>query len=418
MNKLKKNIRAKHKAREIKIPEMEIPVYGSGGNAPVKQRRIPIKLICFLCILMALAAALYLPELLYVPDQRENQPVLPVNLEAVKLTNEYTRDCPEEDFDGDGLVNYLEQQHGTSPRRIDTDGDGVSDYAELYLTQSNPNVYDEGLLEKQVELLLEEENKSYTDPYVLEGVVLWADDLFSRAFGSVVRTQNGYRILNFDGWAEFPDEIYAYEIKDGEYRLLDYKADSNAWRIYGDTDLYLSKEPIAFTHELRFASWEWGLPDNTLGKVLSFLLPDHAGLLTCLPKAEVTEDRSTVTVDIQVPSYDQESRLRYGSNHNSLKELGEIYSLIDSGFCVLASLNSSSTGETLVIVYGYTPDGHLLAADPSTLEPAGVLTISPCAASVLENNGILKQIQYFDFYGLGFDSAAYDRIHFISASVE
>lgn len=418
MSKLTKRIHSKRKKSDANSVQAELPIYGNGGYAPKKKRKVPYKLIITVGIILSLLAVIYLPEMLYAPEQSENRLVLPAKLEAVKLTSEYTRDCPDEDFDGDGLINHLEQQHGSSPRKADTDNDGVSDYAEVYLTGTSPSVYDSGLLEKQVKATLDEEGKKYSDPYKREGVILWADDLSSRAFGTVVRTQQGYTVRHFTGWVELPEDGYAYEITDGGYRLLHYKEDSNAWRIEGDTDILLSEEKLTFQHSLHLAVWDFTVPDNIVGKALSAILPDHAGILTCRPVAEQKQQSTSVSVKkIQTPDYDADDRTRYGSNHNSLEELGEVYALIDEGACVLASLNSTGVGETLILIYGYTSDGNLLIADPETVQPVGTLFITPNAAVILTASGETGQQGFFDFVGLGFDSAAFDRIHFISATV-
>ncbi len=42
------------------------------------------------------------------------------------------------DSDRDGLPNYYELEHGLDPNSTDTDGDGLSDYEEVYLTNTNP----------------------------------------------------------------------------------------------------------------------------------------------------------------------------------------------------------------------------------------------------------------------------------------
>ena len=48
----------------------------------------------------------------------------------------------DEDTDGDGLTNGLEEAIGTDPGLADTDGDGLSDYQELYLTWTDPLLID------------------------------------------------------------------------------------------------------------------------------------------------------------------------------------------------------------------------------------------------------------------------------------
>lgn len=417
MSNLTKKIHSKRKKSGKADVQTELPIYESGGYAPKKKRHVPYKLIITVGIIFALITAIYLPEMLYTPTQGENRLVLPAKLEAVKLTSEYTRDCPEEDFDGDGLINHLEQQYGSSPRTADTDHDGVSDYSEIYRTGTSPSVYDSGLLEKQVKAELDAEGKKFSDPYKRAGTILWADDMRSRAFGTVVRTPQGYSVRHFTGWIELPGDGYAYEISNGEYRLLRYKEDSNAWRIEGDTEILLSEEKLSFQHTLHFAAWEWSLSDNLFGKALSAILPDHAGLLTCRPVADYMNESTAVRVqEIQTPEYDKNDRTRYGSNHNSLKELGEVYALIDGGSCVLASLNSTGVGETLILIYGYSSDGNLLIADPESTQPVGILTVKPNASVVMTAAGKIEQQEFFDFIGLGFDSALFDRIHFISAT--
>ncbi|MBP5702064.1 MAG: cellulose binding domain-containing protein, partial [Lachnospiraceae bacterium] len=48
----------------------------------------------------------------------------------------------DEDTDGDGLTNGLEEAIGTDPGLADTDGDELSDYQELYLTWTDPLLID------------------------------------------------------------------------------------------------------------------------------------------------------------------------------------------------------------------------------------------------------------------------------------
>ena len=107
---------------------------------------------------------------------------------------------------------------------------------------------------------------------------------------------------------------------------------------------------------------------------------------------------------------------RFGVNHNSLTDLGEVYGLLDGGSCVLASLNSADFGETLILIYGYS-ETSLLIADPNTLKPVGELQTVPSVQIVFGKDESFSQELFFEFIGLGYDSRVNDRIHFICATV-
>lgn len=47
-------------------------------------------------------------------------------------------DCKRKDFDADGLKNEDEIEHGTNMYKVDTDGDGISDYDEVDSTKTDP----------------------------------------------------------------------------------------------------------------------------------------------------------------------------------------------------------------------------------------------------------------------------------------
>ncbi len=50
--------------------------------------------------------------------------------------------CTLPDDDDDGLFNIIEEIYGTDPENPDTDGDGLTDYEEVYITGTDPLKYD------------------------------------------------------------------------------------------------------------------------------------------------------------------------------------------------------------------------------------------------------------------------------------
>lgn len=50
--------------------------------------------------------------------------------------------CTLPDDDNDGLFNIIEEIYGTAPENPDTDGDGLTDYEEVYITGTDPLKYD------------------------------------------------------------------------------------------------------------------------------------------------------------------------------------------------------------------------------------------------------------------------------------
>lgn len=66
-------------------------------------------------------------------------------LESEPLIVAHTEDgivCTWLDSDNDGLADLMEKAFGTAPENPDTDGDGLTDYEEVYITGTNPLKYD------------------------------------------------------------------------------------------------------------------------------------------------------------------------------------------------------------------------------------------------------------------------------------
>ena len=203
----KKDI-SKQKTAEVQV----IPEYTIDGTDCISKRCLPLKRLTCLLMLCLLLGALYLPPLFYSPSVPNNQFFAVPDIGAVRKANEYIRDHPDLDQDQDGLPNYLEQQFGTSCWNMDSDNDGISDYTEIYIMDTDPKIRNTGILEKETEQLVEAQDGTAKSPYTIYNVILWADDLYSRSYGGVVRTLNGYRFCRFKGWAQFPTDGFAYKL--------------------------------------------------------------------------------------------------------------------------------------------------------------------------------------------------------------
>lgn len=64
------------------------------------------------------------------------------------------------------------------------------------------------------------------------------------------------------------------------------------------------------------------------------------------------------------------------------------------------------------MIYGYTSQGDLLAADPETGEELGTIRIEERASRLYDKEGKIMQYEWFLFDGLGFSSNNKDRISF------
>ena len=61
-------------------------------------------------------------------------------------------------------------------------------------------------------------------------------------------------------------------------------------------------------------------------------------------------------------------------------------------------------------------DGKLLYADPDTLQPKGYISVKEMSKKVIDENGEIKPIIYFEFNADGFSSYNGDRICFFAVS--
>lgn len=157
------------------------------------------------------------------------------------------------------------------------------------------------------------------------------------------------------------------------------------------------------------------------GTILSALLPETGpALFSCrkLAAEDVEPDtrrgKETEIRSVEVKPEDS----RFGRNHILLEDLARVRDSIEEDTPVLASLFSPERGEAIVEIYGYTADGSLLAAEPSSGEKLGVIAIEERASRLYDQNGEIVQYEWFLFQGLGFESGNQDRISFFSAILE
>lgn len=100
-----------------------------------------------------------------------------------------------------------------------------------------------------------------------------------------------------------------------------------------------------------------------------------------------------------------------------LKDYSYVIRTLDRGLCVAVSMYSPNVGEAEGVIYGYTPDGDLLVADPGSLKAAGTIHITEYAMRMMGRDGQIGQHTWFEWEGLGFDSLRNgDRIVFGASS--
>lgn len=338
---------------------------------------------------------------------------------SVTLINDARSSDWSGDFDGDGLDNQEELNLLTDPYSIDTDGDNITDYAEIYVTKTSPITYNDTLLSNR-ELEDEMNGSSLGTPYKVGNVILWAADYRSKAYGSVVETPRGYRICGFSGYAQFPlyDGWFAYKVEGGIHKKLEYLDEAQVWKVSdGDTiELY----PHELEEKVKFTVFgkEFLAGRNDITDFLSRLLPDR-GFITAQPLTAADLERrpsEAVMAAIKDPEETAGSD-RFRKNCTLLSDIMAVREAIDSGKCVYFTIYHENLGEKQGIIFGYYPDDNtLLAASPETLMYVGNISIKEKAEMMIIGSGETVSYEYFDFYGFGASSGSGFRINFYGVS--
>lgn len=411
----KKNEKRKQKGGEKKVR------YNSSGKAIRGSMKTYQKVLLIILFIIALIVVLiYVPPFFY--KEKSNNSYVPITPDAtaIKMYQTYLKDSPDLDFDDDGLSNTLEDNYGTDVWNIDTDNDAVSDYAELFVTETSPKE-STTILAKEMMAEDKKNGDSLSTPYKIDDIIFWPDDYYSKAYGAVVRTANGYRFCNYKGWVKFPQKVYAYGYQDGIHFELPHREEEDVWKIDSSYEVVLYGSPLTFVHclNLPFIGTLY-FDDGGFGSFLTKVLPNKGGFVNCHKAAVVDTEPDTsepVVADLRSPYIKKDDYSRLGKNTNTLKDLTWVYKMVDANECVAVSLYSGNVGEAIGIIYGYTQSGDLLVANES-LEPVGTIYISENAKRMMNKDGVIGQIMWFEWEGLGFDSRRYnDRISFFSSTI-
>lgn len=410
----------KKKIEVVSKTEQDIPEYHlENGSEKTRERKhhIPKGLYIPLLLFLLFGLILHGPPLLFQSQgQNDDESViLSADANAVLEATQYLKDNPDEDFDADGISNEEEERRGTDPYRMDTDGDGITDYAEIYLLDSNPLVYGDSLI-SLTRQQMEENQQQINSPYEQHNVILWPDDIESRAFGAVVRTLNGYRLCNFCGWAQFPEGSYVYEVKDGIHKELKRNNEGAVYLSEPNTLVEAYASPLDMIYDVSLCGQSFYIRNTFVGDLLSFLLPSHGPALVAIQKkASIDLDpdiRQGVEVERKAHEPGDNYAERFGRNHNTLTDLSQIRNRLSNGHAVSASLFSQTAGESKIVIYGFTPSGNLLVTDAGTLKKSGQLKITERANRLYNGNGEWIIYEWFTFEGMGFSSEYGDRISF------
>ena len=427
MSRLERDIQkrdraVRRKAGRGKEKRRVVPRYDRQGRViTYEKKRRDKKLAAILILFTVMLGFLYLPGL-FMRDPGMPEAAVQMNPDAVRQSAEAVRSHTEDDFDRDGLPNAEEEKHGTNLWEADSDGDGAFDIYEINVSKTDPLVFDRDLL-ADIQIREDEAGDRKEDtPYTIGDVILWADSYQSKAHGSVVKIQNGYRFCHFSGYAQFPEELgsYAYAKKDGVRTLLPHRKVENAWKIDARNTLTVEiyENRLEEITEFRFFSKVRYVRRNPLVRLLSAILPEK-GFITARGKTradilpDITDD---VKTEITLPEYDPSDLSRFTKNDTSLQDLQAVYQRVGTeGKCLGISLFCEENGEYLGIIYGYTADGDLLVADPDSMQAAGRIDITEKSRKVADEKGDLVTLSYYDFDGMGFHSSKGDRISFLFA---
>lgn len=372
-----------------------------------KKKRKPfiILAICIASFLVTLIGFIYLPQF-FILDNKPNSFIGIQDDSTTDVRAHHIDNCGNLDFDNDGLTNSYELSIKSDVFRVDSDKDGIPDGID-----SNPTKTDKRIVEN-----LRLEGVTVGSSYEVNGVIMWADDEESLMRGGAILLPNGhYRITNFKGWVAFPDCKYAYMYKDGMHTELQHREKENAWRIDEDCEIVITNEKPEQIHRVSFFNNISYWDDGGFSSFISSVLPTKGFVSSqkiWLEDTFVKTDKSVYATDISYnPKLDID---RFTHNNISLNDLTSVYNMINKGKSVFVSLINDKAGETILVVIGYTKDGHLILSSLDDSD-SSVLYIYPCSAKSIDENNHISLFTWYEFYGCGYNSHNGDTIsYFVS----
>lgn len=354
-------------------------------------------------------SSIYIPQLFIKDVSMQNVLITTPDKEAITLRKNYLNEHPNEDFDDDGVINSQEASQGSDPYKYDSDSDGIGDNLDKAPTKFSDEIADslalEGITKKS--------------PYEMNGVIMWADDESSLIKGGAILLANGnYRISNFKGWIAFSDGEYAYEVKNGEHKLLKHKEKENAWYIDGDTEVeVLQKEP-EYIHKFKIFGYKSYINDNRFSNFLSKLLPEKGWLTSrkiWLDDTFIKNNSIVFANNFNTPKEFDISR--FSHSDYKLSNLTMVYNTIIDGDSVYASLFDEEQGESIIRIIGFDANGNLVAESLNESD-ANYIYVYPTAGKTLTKDNLVVAREWFEFIGCGYNSYDGAVISFFASSAE